>query len=260
MTLDLTYSRYLTRALDDDLAAQNVVIPLQVRFNWIDATCELLWEGAENSPKLELLLAGSLIVTVMSLPSREWTPLGAPEVEAMRSKLVSSALLTARYEDGTSAEILVQENGMSAKESILLTWSPADVLAYWSSLTPAQRVHYLERRLVTNSLEGELADERLELLEDATGTSIFETFAGIFHGFDMLREQVLEGIKANRLSVVDYLLFGNRHDSLPTLLTQIERNEGDKYDAVTRYLYVLSARPGTDIRPRCAALRISRYA
>ena len=228
--------------LEAETEMPEVVIPLQVRFNWTEPrSSALLWEGATASPELRLSLAGAHIVTRGNLPPGEWVPLEASEVEALGLKLTSSALLTVYRDDDRSADLLVQEDGMGAKPSILLTWTPTEVLAYWSSLSTSQRIQYLETRLGTNELDAPLKAEWLELSTTETEASIFDSFAGIFHGFEMLREQVMESVKSNRISQAEYLLFGNRHDSLPTLLGQIEKNEGSRYDAVTRYLYVMSA-------------------
>src|SRR4030095_7193418 len=65
-------------------------------------------------------------------------------------------------------------------------------------------------------------------------------------GFEMLREQVSKSLAEGHDKRADYLLFGDRHDSLPRLLHRVvdeQEKEGVlKLDAVSRYLMVLSAR------------------
>jgi hypothetical protein len=70
---------------------------------------------------------------------------------------------------------------------------------------------------------------------------MFDTYAGIFHGFEMLREQVCQSLSENHPKQAEYLLFGDRHDSLPRLLRSIVAHE-EKLDVVARYLMMLSAR------------------
>ncbi|MSQ48600.1 MAG: hypothetical protein EXR78_09515 [Deltaproteobacteria bacterium] len=229
-------------ALESSMPQDDAVVPLQVKFNWEKPrTARLLWDADTTSPTLQVALKGAEVLSCDSLPPRQWKALSEPETVALESVLVSSALLTVRLSDGNSGTILVQEEGMARKPSILLSLSPTEILAYWARLTVEQRVQYLEERM--GGLDAaSLSQEGLDLLERQSATSMFETYAGIFHGFEMLRERVEESLAAGQDKQADYLLFGERHDSLPRLLHRVLANEDEKLDAVSRYLMVLSAR------------------
>jgi hypothetical protein len=229
-------------ALQSSMPRDDAVVPLQVKFGWTKPrSCRLLWEGAKASPGLRLSLRGAEVMSCGSLLPNRWWPVSDDQALAIEGKLVSSALLTVQLEGGDSGTILVQEDGMSRKPSILLTLSPTEILAYWARLTVDQRVQYLEERL--GGIDpSSLRAEGFELLERESATSMFETYAGIFHGFEMLREQVSKSLADGREKHADYLLFGDRHDSLPRLLHRVVEDNEQKLDAVSRYLMVLSAR------------------
>lgn len=218
----------------------DAVVPLQVKFDWAEPrSCRVLWEGQSLSPILHLSLKGAEVCSCEDLPPGEWKVLSKEQMQAIEERLVSSALLTVSAGE-VSGTILVQEEGMARKPSILLSLSPTEVLAYWSRLTVSQRVQYLEERL--GSLDAaSLEQEGFVIREHLASTSMFETYAGIFHGFEMLREQISKGLETGHEKQADYLLFGDRHDSLPRLLRRVGANhEGG--DAVSRYLMVLSAK------------------
>jgi hypothetical protein len=43
--------------------------------------------------------------------------------------------------------LLVQEEGMMSKPSVLFDLSPSEILRYWSLLTPEQRAAFIEARV-----------------------------------------------------------------------------------------------------------------
>ena len=72
-----------------------------------------------------------------------------------------------------------------------------------------------------------------------TVDSMFDRFAAIFHAFSMLREHVVAAIEAGREKEAVYRLFGEKYDSLPSLIRKVlEDHQGD---AVNRYITLLTA-------------------
>lgn len=229
-------------AIEAELPRSDVAIPLQVKFDWAPPeSCRLLWEGSAESGALRLELKSSQVFECESLSPGRWKTLLPADTAAVRDRLVSSALLTVRLDTGDTGMILVQEVGMYRKPPILLTLSPAEVLAYWARLTPGQRSQYWEERL--NGFDiSMLTSEGLELPPLRQQTSMFETYAGIFHGFEMLRERLSMSLKAEETKQARHLLFGDRHESLPRLLRRVQSSDETNTEVISRYLIILSAR------------------
>jgi len=229
-------------AIEAELPRDDVAIPLQVKFDWSPpGSCRLLWEGAAASGRLRLELKSSQVLECESLPPGRWKTLSSADTAAVRDRLISSALLTARIEAGDTGMVLVQEEGMHRKPPILITLSPAEVLAYWARLTSAQRSEYWEERL--NGLDLTLlASEGFDLPPMRQQTSMFETYAGIFHGFEMLRERLTSSFVAGEMKQAMYLLFGDRPGSLPRLLRRVQSPDETATEVINRYLIVLSSR------------------
>jgi hypothetical protein len=118
--------------------------------------------------------------------------------------------------------------------------SVSDILEFWSQLSAEQQATFIEARFGEDAaLLESVSTDRARLI--AMRQSMFDTFAGIYHGFDMLRRQVREAITSDRLAKVNYLLLGERHDSLPRALALTMENQQGQ-GAVERYVFMLCAR------------------
>lgn len=225
--------------LGDEEVDLDAFVPLQVSYDWDTKSLEVLWGGSTRSPRLRVDSHGSEVFTRSGLPAGEWTRLGADDAVSLEEVLVSTTLLQVVLDDGSRGSILVQEYGMSRKPSLVVSWSVTDVLEYWSRLTPEQKAAFLVDR-GGNVPEG-LTEDAERAARMARVDTFFTTFAGMFHGFEMLRKQVLASIAAGHDKQADYLLLGKRHDSLPVLIERIITETEDK-DSLQSYLLLLSAR------------------
>lgn len=227
-------------ASDEDGIGEDQLIPLEVAFDWERGIADACWRGSGVSPAVTLQSGGLAVCQLPTLKPDVWTQLPADQSQAIQQALVSSGVLSA-VTDGRSAPILVQEFGMFRKPSLVVSFSVADILEYWSRLTSGQRAAYLAAK--AGSLpEGQWSSlERIEALKPLD--NFFTTYAGIFHGFEMLRKQVLESLDTGRPRQAESLLLGKRHDSLSSLLDRIsERLPEPSESPLTAYLTLLSAR------------------
>jgi hypothetical protein len=148
-----------------------------------------------------------------------------------------------KTEGQEAATILIQEEGMAQKPSILMNLTVADILRCWASLSPEHRETLLTQRyeeLVASA--SPLVSKPLGRLEIP---SFFDAFAGIFHAFGSLERRIAKAFAEGRDKEVEYLLFGKKYDSLPRLLERVldEEKEGDP---VNRYVLLLCARQVVD--------------
>jgi hypothetical protein len=123
----------------------------------------------------------------------------------------------------------------------LFRLSAADILRYWSLLTPEQRAAFLEARAPELALTGQGGDlvtrARIALEHD----TVFDRFAGFFHAFGCLERAVRASLEDGHEKVANYRLFGRKYDSLGSLLDRVW-SEPDKFDMVDRYVIGLCAR------------------
>lgn len=223
-----------------DVASQRGV-PLVVRYSWRDAKAEAWWESREQSPELRLEASGVEIVSLAPLPPRQWVEFGAAEAARLQDTLTKSSFLTIVSHGQELGLILVQEEGMSHKPSLILTLSARDILQYWAMLTDEQKTQFLENRLgdaIGLGGDSELTVRRA--IEDMPDT-MFDRFAGIFHAFSCLQEAVTQQLEAGHWREAEYRLFGCKHDSLGRLLDKV-LDETELDDDVHRYLVLLCAR------------------
>jgi hypothetical protein len=220
---------------------------LDLRYDWAHARAEAWWNDSKPSPSLHVLARGVEIVSFHGLAPREWVRLSADDSARVQQALSETSLFQVIGDLEREALLLVQEEGMAKKPSLLLQLSTAEILQYWSLLTPEQRNAFIETRApeLALTVEGaELMTRAKIALEQET---LFQRFAGYFHAFGLLERDVRAALDDENLPHADYRVFGKKYDSLGTLL---DRLRGDQaMDAVDRYVVVLCA------RQLCDALR-----
>jgi hypothetical protein len=215
---------------------------LLLRYSWNTGVAEAYWDAKGPCPTLSIRWSGVELFSLNGLASHVWTPLGAAESEALEKVLRSTSILEVRGDGKEDAFLLVQEEGMHARPSILFDLSPAEILRYWSLLTPAQRAEFLNARApdLMNSDEGaQLLALGAKFVPDET---FFDRFAGIFLAFGCLERAVLNALPGNQKEAA-YRLFGQKHDSLPNLLKKVADQAAEgKGDPTEHYVTMLCAR------------------
>ena len=179
------------------------------------------------------------------LPSREWRPLAVAEAAELRVRLETTALVAVSSEGKPVGYVLVQEEGMEQKPSLLLTMSAADILRYWTLLTQEQKAAFIEARapIIPEALR-KLGLTALPGPPLPPDTSMFANFANIYQAFGNLERDVCEAFDKGRESAVAHRLLGQKYDSLPNLLERADRaeKEGGLGDPVLTFVVGLCAK------------------
>ena len=216
-------------------------IPLRLRFHWDRHEAEAWWDAETPSPPLVLRGLSIELGSSDALAPRRWTSF-APEIAGRFETLLKQTSIVEVH--GASAEparVLVQEEGMAHKPSLEVHLSVADILAYWSLFTPEQRTTFLGTRAdeLADTAEGAELVARVRLEQSAN--SMFDRFAGMFHGFGCLERGVRESLADGRERDAEARLFGKKCDSLGTLLDRAVATDG-LHDYVDRYVVLLCAK------------------
>ncbi|MFI7435805.1 hypothetical protein [Micromonospora haikouensis] len=223
---------------DEDTAPD--VVPLLVRYDWGTGEAEVLWDGTTVSPPLQAH-HGVPLFDIPPLPPAVWTPLPPAHAETLSQRLRSSSFLTIVDGDRRGV-VLIHETGMAHRPSQLLDLSPAEILKYWSMLDADQRAAYLAAR--GEDVESLAGGDAPRQPVSSTTESIFDRFAGTFHGFACLGRAVREALTEGRTEQARFLVFGAKHDSLPVLLQRMVNDASG--DLVDRYVMVLCAQQLAD--------------
>ena len=218
---------------------------LSIRFDWRSEVAAAFWSGPDRSPAMQIEAQGSPLFGIAPLPPRGWRKLGGECAAELKEKLSSTSFLTVTVEGARPAVILVQEEGMAHKPSILMNLSVSDILRCWADLSDEQRAVLLEERYqeLSAAAPGAFASALLPkaLLGTTARATIFDAFAGIFHAFANLERRVLAALDEGRETLAIHLLFGRKYDSLPHLLDRVLNEEVDVAN-VNRYVILLCAR------------------
>lgn len=226
---------------EDEAVAASGGTKLNLRYHWNRKAAEVFWDAPDHSPALRVEARGLPITNLEKLSPRSWTETSTDVAIKIESALVETSLFSVFGESDREAFLLVQEEGMSHKPSLLMNLTAADILRYWSLLTPAQRTAFLETKLPELIGSGQGADlvARAKLvLENDT---LFDRLAGFFHAFTCLEQAVKDAIESGKVKEANYRLFGKKYDSLGNLLDKVA-SSSESVDAVDRYVIVMCAR------------------
>lgn len=228
---------------EDDLDAELDFIPLVVRYDWSTGEAQALWDAGGKSPRIEVSDRGLPVFAVAKLVAREWQTLPADQSHALRDRLRHTSLLTVIDGDRRGV-ILVQEEGMAYRPSLLLDLSPAEILRYWSLLSARQRAAVIaehgERLAESEGIE-QLKDPKMD---KAAHDSIFDRHAGIFHGFGSLTRTIVAALEEDGVDQARFRMFGAKYDSLPVLVEGVAGDAAS--DPLDRYLMLLCAQQLAD--------------
>lgn len=215
--------------------------PLMLRYAWDRQTLEAYWDAEKSSPALRLESRGVSLGAVGPLAPKEWTRL-AGDVTAQVGALLHETSFVWVYGGGVEPGLLlVQEEGMTHKPSLLLNLTASEILRYWAMLTPEQRSSFVEAKGLETIIDADgvalVSRVKIEWSKD----TFFDRFAGIFHAFSCLESEVRSQLADQRHKEAAFRLFGRKYDSLPTLLDRVLR-QADGGDDVERYVILLCAK------------------
>jgi hypothetical protein len=230
----------------EESAIDKNALPVQIRFSWKDKNAFGFWDGKKPSPAIALKSAGVALGEGLRWPPREWTALPVALSVRIAEELRSLSLITVILADGREGPILVQEEGMSLKPDLTRTLPVSDILEYWSLLKPEQRQAFLDGRIDLLGPKDPSGANPPPTCSVGIQNDMFQRCAGIFHAFAILERRVKEALTAKHEAQATALLFGQRFDSLGTVLQRVLRDESgdttpDSFDLINRYLVLMCA-------------------
>jgi hypothetical protein len=228
---------------EDEGAASTAGSRLSLRYWWDSKRAEAYWDSGEKSPRLQISRSGVALLSVEPLMPRQWMPLNEQSAKSMERELQSTSIFMVEGDRPEPAPVLVQEEGMAQRPSLLFDLSPAEILRYWSLLTKEQRAAFLEAYAPEMALTGEGANLVTMQTRISKHDSFFDRFAGIFISFSQLERNVRDSLDAGKARAAEYRLFGQKYDSLGRFLSRIQE-DGAKIpeNLVEHYVMALCAR------------------
>ena len=200
-----------------------VGLDLSLQFDW--GTKRLTYRLHESTAHgfTVRTTAGESLVTVNEPRLGRWTPLGTAASSRLEELLISTSFLLVEHRR-QSWRVLVREENMGHRPSLLLQLTPEEILEYWSLLTPHQRALFMEVH-VLDQVEG-LSVAPIDPLH--AGDTLFDRFTGIFHAFGCFEQAIDRALEEGRDNEADARLLGAKYDSLPHLLQKtLDRSDGD---------------------------------
>ncbi len=245
--IDREPGRFAGVAGEEREDAERVGAELSVRYDWSGGALAARLE-ADFAGEIELMThTGAPVARFRPDAAEEWLDLGSEAATVVRDGLGASSVLSVRSHPtmGPTCEwrVLVREEGMANKPSLLLELSPEEILRYWSLLTPEQREQFVEVHLGEDATLQGLIAARRDRMHGAD--RFFAQFTTLFHAFERLQLAIERALGEGREREAEALLVGSKYDSLPVLLERLRDRElgaqtpPEERDAVMAYLAFL---------------------
>ena len=209
-----------------------VGLDLSLRFDWGTREFSYRLEDSTADGFAVLTTAGEPLATIGRPLRCRWMAFDRALSTRLAELLLSTSFLLVQH-GNQSWRVLVREENMQHRPSLLMQLTPEEILEYWSLLTPAQRAQFVEARIL-DRVEG-LPIARVDRFH--ARNTLFDRFAGIYHAFGCLERAVDTALEDGRDAEAEARLLGAKYDSLPNLLEKtIERPDGDPILAYVTFL------------------------
>jgi hypothetical protein len=235
--IDVEPSFFTESQADETDETQPVPIDITLRFDWNTEALHYRIDGHTDGPLHIDEPSGRRLFTIKKPAAERWIDCGAEPARVIRQLLFSTSFLQVSHSKGTW-RVLVREEGMIHRPSLLTSLTPEEILMYWSLLSADQQAAFIEEKLAA---DGTLAGPPVAGGKwFSTQDTVFDRFAGVYHAFERLHGHIVDAIKRGCVGDARARLFGAKYDSLPVLLAKVlEREDGDP---VMRYVTFLCAK------------------
>lgn len=223
-------------APEEDEGFEPAPLDLTFLYDWESGELRYRLRGKRKSFEV-LQPAGKSLFRVDKPELNRWCVCQSKEAALVREHLISSSFLLIRHAKG-DWRVLVREDNMGFRPSLLMQLTPEKILEFWALLTPEQRSAFIAEHGPSGELLEGLPVTRGEKI--STMDTLFNRFAGIFHAFGCLRRHIEEAIEEKRFTEAETKLLGAKYDSLPTLLEKCR--DRSEEDSVARYVTFLCAK------------------
>jgi len=228
---------------EDEGAVSTAGSRLSLRYFWDAKRAEAYWDDPAESGALRVLWSGGPLFDIERLRSRAWTALATSSAEALEQVLRSTSILLVTGDRAEAVSLLVEEEGMKSKPSVLFDLSPSEILRYWSLLTAEQRAAFLEARAPEAAIGDADASLVTRYARSLDMDTFFDRFAGIFISFGSLERHIRESLEVGNGRAAEYRLFGQKYDSLGRLLDRVhEDSQKGRGELIEHYVMALCAR------------------
>ena len=205
--------------------AGEVFVDVSLRFDWRDHTVSYRIDGANAEPFEIAALDGRTLARIDHPAAGRWMTCTEEASCRVRALLRSTSLVELTNSHG-AWRVLIREDGMAHRPSLIADLTPEEILMYWSLLSPEQREAFIMKKTQAEARQEGLTTSVTDQLI-AEGT-VFDQFSGVYHAFGHLSQHVEDAIARGDDREAEARLFGAKYDSLPVLLDRLlERKASD---------------------------------
>ncbi|MCB9479344.1 MAG: hypothetical protein H6684_09385 [Deltaproteobacteria bacterium] len=226
---------------EDEARRKSIATHLALKYSWRSEQAAAYWDDAHSSPALSVFHQDQSLFDLDNLAPRRWIPIADTAAKVLQRILKSTSILNVQAGDEEPAPLLVQEDDMDQKPSLFGELTPQQIYEYWSLLTPEQKAAALNSGLFLQ-LTADDSALVVPLAKQEYRETLFDRFAGIFHAFGCLENEIKKALDDANTKRIRYLVFGLKYDSLASLIDKIlDLDQKDEGDPIEHYVGLLCA-------------------
>ena len=217
----------------DELDLESVFVDLTLRFDWQTKTLSYRIDGDKTDSVSISAIDGRHLFEIPNPKLWKWVICSDEASTNVEELLTSTSLVNVKHPEG-SWRVLIREEGMIYRPSLLGILTTDEISMYWSLLSDAQREAFIAAKLARDGQLDGLGNRNERYV---TQNSVFDRFSGVYHAFEQLFRHVANSIDNDDYREAESRLFGAKYDSLPELLAKTLEPEKD--DVVMQYIVFL---------------------
>ena len=239
--LDAEPVEYWGESAGETDEATEVFVDVSLQFDWRVDTLSYRIDGAAADPFNIAALDGQVLARIDHPTPGRWIKCSKEASSRVRSLLASTSLVELTNPHG-AWRVLIREDGIAHRPSLIAALTPEEILMYWSLLSPEQREAFIEKKMQAEARqEGLTTSANNRLIAEGT---VFDQFSGVYHAFGRLSQHVEGAIARGNDREAEARLFGAKYDSLPVLLGRLLDREAS--DPAMDYVTFLCAKQVRD--------------
>jgi hypothetical protein len=213
---------------------QHVPLDISFQYDWAKESLKYRIEETATGPIHVYEPGGVQLFSLQTIKNDGWVDCGREPAKIVQNLLNSTSFLEIQHANG-KWRVLIREEGMHKKPSLLISLTPEEILMYWSLLSQEQQAYFLAEKLSKEASWqgiGNMGPHRYNM-----NNTVFDRFSGVYHAFEKLINFVSDAIAEGKERQAATRFFGAKYDSLPQLLEKtLDREDGDDVMIYITYL------------------------
>ncbi len=202
----------------------------------------LNWQGGLGEQEYGIRGADGVILELATRPTRvnEEYVLPTESRERLERQLATRSKVTVFTAQGREYAVLISEHNMYLKAPLVESFTIAQIIEFWSTLSAERRAQLIESRMNVLGHFIDAVDTMTDQLMKHYET-LFDRIAGVFAGIASIEERIADALGSHKKAKLKNMLYGASSTSMISLARKIDaKDDGKETDSDDRLKYLIA--------------------